>query len=66
MATFIKKIEVFISPNIKSYSNLFSGVLDVSDKTFTSFDTELTLVKYKLPGNGQWATGYVKSEDLED
>ena len=61
----MKKTQVFISPNIKAYSNLFGGVLYVSDKTFTSFDEELKLVKYKLPGSGEWATGYVKSEDLE-
>lgn len=66
MVKHVSDIVIFISPNVKSYSNKFTGVIQVEDSTSTSDDVELTKVRFKLPGNGEWAVGYVNSEDLED
>ena len=62
---YVKDVVIFVSPNVKAHSNKFTGAVQVEGATFTSEDIELTKVRFKLPGNGEWAVGYVNSEDLE-
>lgn len=65
MVKYIRDAQVFISPNVKSYSNKFTGVVQIEEGTFTSGEVELTKIRFKLPGNGEWAIGYINSEELE-
>lgn len=62
---YVKDATAYISPNIKSYSNMYTGVIWVHEETFESFGEALKKVHFKLPGSGKWAVRYIKSSELE-
>lgn len=60
-----QKVNIYKSPSRKHLIASWKGALTILSRGYTNaFEEEFVLVKFKVPGSGKSATGYVFAEDI--
>lgn len=61
----VKNVQVHLGPSKRSRSNSFTGAVTVFGSTVDAFGHTWCKVKYKLPGSGKPAVGYVLESKIK-